>query len=181
VKTLGIVAIGCYAIHATLHLLQGRPEDLLWACHLGALVVGIGLLIPSPSINAIGTFWLCFGTPLWLIDLATGGEFFPTSIFTHVMALGIGVAGIRTLGLPKNVWWKATGAAVALILISRFVTPAEANVNLAFEIPAASQKLISSHFAYLVFMIGAASLYYFGLEWAFRRWLTPSKNGREGT
>ena len=180
-KVLGAAAIFCYATHAGFHVLHGRPEDVLWACHLGAFIVGIGLLVPSPAVNAIGTFWLCYGTPLWLVDLATGGEFFPTSIFTHVIALGIGILGCIKLGVPKNVWWKAIIAAVALILISRLVTPAQANVNLAFSVPATSKNQITSHLGYLGIMIGIASLYFFVLEWAFRRWLAPPQARKEGS
>ena len=91
----GGVALGCYAVHAVFHLLHNRPEDLLWACHLGAALVGIGLMISSPTLNGIGTLFLCLGTPLWLMDLAGGGEFYPTSCFTHIGGLAIGMYGAR--------------------------------------------------------------------------------------
>jgi len=78
-RVLGIVAFVFYAIHATAHLYRGEPYDLLWACNVAAVLVALGLLLRNATLNAIGLLWLCFGTSLWILDLATGGEFLPTS------------------------------------------------------------------------------------------------------
>lgn len=96
-RGLGIAALGCYAVHGSFHLINGRPEDLLWACHLGAALVGIGLLVPSPIVTVLGTLFLSLGTPLWLMDLAAGGVFHPTSCFTHFGGLAIGLYGTRLI------------------------------------------------------------------------------------
>src|SRR6185295_17432109 len=152
----GVAALVCYAIHATFHLVHGRPEDLLWACHLGAAVVGVGLLSSSATINGIGLLFLCMGTPIWLMDLAGGGEFYPTSCFTHLGGLAIGLYGARRLGLPSGTWWKAVVALITLILICRLVTPERANVNVAFAIYAGLEKVFPSHLVYLVIMMVAA-------------------------
>ena len=66
-KRFGLAAVGCYAIHAGFHILNGRPEEVLWMCHLGAALVGAGLLCSSAATNGIGTLFLCMGTPLWLM------------------------------------------------------------------------------------------------------------------
>ena len=59
-KKLGWAALACYAVHAGFHILNGRPEEALWMCHLGAALVGIGLLCASPTINGIGTLFLAW-------------------------------------------------------------------------------------------------------------------------
>src|SRR4030095_5259080 len=83
-KKWGLAALGCYTIHAGFHIINGRPEEVLWMCQLGAALVGIGLLCSSSVTNGIGTLFLCVGTPLWLMYLAGGGEFYPTSCFPHL-------------------------------------------------------------------------------------------------
>jgi hypothetical protein len=169
----GIAALSCYGVHATFHLVHGRPEDLLWACHLGAAIVGVGLIAPSQTVNGIGTLFLCLGTPIWLMDLVGGGEFYPTSLFTHVGGLAIGLFGVHRLGMPRGSWWKTCLALVVLILISRLVTPAAANVNVAFAIYPGMERFFRSHLSYLTTMICIAGAYFVVAEFLLRRLLAP--------
>ena len=39
---LGLTAIAFYLVHAGYFVLQGYAEGGMWACHLGALLVGAG-------------------------------------------------------------------------------------------------------------------------------------------
>src|SRR5437867_6986025 len=94
----GFAALGCYAIHAGFHIINGRPEEALWMCHLAAGLVGVGLLSSSPATSGIGTLFLCVGTPLWFMYLAGGGRFYPTSFFPHVGGLAIGLYSAFRLG-----------------------------------------------------------------------------------
>ena len=169
----GIAALGCYAVHAGFHLLHGRPEDLLWVCHFGAALVGVGLLASSATVNGIGTLFLCLGTPLWLMDLAGGGDFYPTSCFTHLGGLAIGLYGVWWLRIPSSTWWKTVGALVALILVCRLVTPPRANVNVAFAMYAGAEKIFPSHLVYIVTMIILAAGYFLVTQYVLRRWLAP--------
>ncbi len=170
---LGYAALGCYAIHATFHVLHGRPEDLLWMCHIGAAIVGAGLLVSSPGVNGVGTLFLCMGTPLWIMDLFRGMVFYPTSCFTHLGALAIGLYGVRCLGMPRGVWWKAVAVLAALIAVSRLVTPAHANVNVAFAIHSGFDRFFPGHLVYLVTMMALAAVYFFVFEYGLRRWFVP--------
>ena len=157
----GTAALFCYAIHAGFHLLHGRPYDLLWACHIGAAIVGVGLLASSATVNGIGTLFLWLGTPLWLMEVAGGHEEFnPTSCFTHVGGLVLGLYGTYRLGMPKGVWWKAVAVLVGLIGLCRLTTPASANVNVAFAIPSGWEGQFASHGAYLITVIGLVAGYF---------------------
>ena len=175
----GIAALCCYAIHAGFHLLNGRPEELLWMCHLGAAIVGIGLLIPSATVNGIGVLFLLVGTPLWVMYLAGGGEFYPTSCFTHIGGLAIGLYGVARLGMSRGTWWKAALALIALILICRLITPPTANVNVAFAIYPGWESFFPSYPVYILTMIIEATGYFFLCQYVLRRWLAP-KPVREG-
>jgi hypothetical protein len=171
----GVAALAGYAIHGVFHLRHGRPEDLLWTCHLGAALVGVGLIAASgrrawgASVDGVGALWLLLGTPLWLLDLAGGGEFFPTSLGTHVVGLAMGLVGVWKLGMPRGTWWKATAALVALMGLCRLVTPREANVNVAFAIQHGWEEHFASHASYLACMIAFAAGYFWLIErlWRF--------------
>lgn len=167
----GLAALACYGVHAVFHLLHGRPAELLWACHLGAALVGAGLLCSSAIASGIGLLFLCVGTPLWLLYLAGGGEFYPTSCFTHLGGIAVGLYAARQLGLPFGTWWKAVVALIILILICRLATPPTANVNVAFAIYPGWQRLYPNHPVYLLTMMCLAAGYFFVIECVLRRWL----------
>lgn len=175
-RKLGIAALACYTIHAGFHVLNGRPAEVLWVCHLGALFVGIGILLSSPVVNGIGTLFLCIGTPLWVMYLAGGGEFYPTSTFPHLGGLAIGLYGVRRLGIPSGTWSKAVAALITLILLCRLVTPASANVNVAFAVYPGWEKVFPSHPIYLAVMMIQSAGYFFICGYGLRRWLAPKKN-----
>jgi len=170
-KKLGSAALACYLIHAGFHVINGRPAEALWMCHLGAALVGVGLLFSWPTLSGIGTLFLCIGTPLWVMYLAEGGEFYPTSVFPHVVGLAIGLYAVRRIGLPSGTWWKAVLALIALIGICRLVTPPDANVNVAFAIYPGVEKYFPSHPIYLAGMMVLSAGYFFLGEYAMRRWL----------
>lgn len=170
----GLVSLACYAAHGGYHLFHGRPEDLLWACHLGAVLIGTGLIVPSAVISGVGTMQLCLGTPLWILYLLGGGEFMPTSMLTHVVALVIGLFAVRQCGMPKGTAWKSVATLVFLIVVSRLVTPAEANVNVAFAVQSGWEDLFPSYRVYIAVMVGMAGVYFLVLEYVLRRWWVRS-------
>jgi hypothetical protein len=167
----GLTALACYAVHAIFHLTQGRWYDLFWACHVAAILIGVGLLAHSATINGMGVLMGLMGLPLWAADLAAGSEFFPTSVLTHVVALAIGLHGVGRLGMPQGTWWKTTAAVVGLIALCRLATPAAANVNVAFAIQPGWEHYFASHASYLGCTIGAATAYFFVVEWIVRRFV----------
>lgn len=163
---LGTAALGFFAAHAGQYLVRGQPEQALWACHVGSALVGLGLLLRRPSLNAVGTVWLLAGLPLWLYDLSRGGEFIPTSILTHGGGLIVGLFGARRLGVPTGLWWKVLLGLAPLYALSRWLTPPEANVNLSQRIHPGSEPYFPSYPFYvasLAVLFGASGLGFQGL------------------
>jgi hypothetical protein len=151
-RAWGVVALACYAIHAGNHVLRGHPEDGCWACHVGTLLVAAGYLWRAPRANAIGFFWLVVGNVCWLIDLANGDAFIATSTLTHGGGLVLALAGLRAFGLPSGTWWQALLAFMALQLVTRWTTPAAANVNVAFHVWSGWESRFPSYPIYLIFL-----------------------------
>lgn len=176
-RWLGCSAIAGYVIHGAYHLSRGEPEDLLWVCHLAAPIVGIGLIAGSSSLVSTGTVILCMGTPLWVFDLVQGGEFMPTSLFTHVLGLVLGLWGVWKLGPFKGAWWRAALTTLALIGLSRLITPPASNVNLAFAIPHGMDRYFSGHAAYLAAMLIISCAYYRTIELLLRLGIGERKSG----
>jgi len=165
---LACLAIACYAVHAAVHLRRGEPYDLLWACHLAVLLVAAGLLFQRPSLNAVGLLWACFGLPMWLLDALTGGEFMPTATLTHVGALAIGICGVKLLGLPRGSAWKALAGYLGLWVVTRAITPASANINLAFHVHTGWEDRFPSYPAYFAMLLAVGGLTFAIAEQVFR-------------
>ncbi len=168
-RALGSLALLFYAVHGAYHWQQGVPENMLWACHLGALLVGLGLLLDSANLNGAGFLWLSVGTCLWLVGLAMNVPFLPTSILTHVGGLAIGLWGVRRLGLPAGVAWKALGGLALLHLISRGLNPPDKNINMAREIASGLEGWFPSHTVFLLAIGTFCALAFVLLETALRR------------
>jgi hypothetical protein len=151
------VAAAVLASVKTGEVLLDQPlEDLLWICQLGAYCVALGLLFRLPTVNAVGTLWLVFGLPMWILSVASGEPLRPLSLLTHTVSPALGAWGMRSLGVPKHAWWQALLALFAVQGVCRLATPPRSNVNLAFSIYPGWERSFGSYRVYFVAMSGLA-------------------------
>ena len=160
-KTHGLILLSFFAVHASGHLRHHTAHDLLWGCNSGTLLLGLGLTVGWLRLAAVGALWLSLGTPYWIFDVSSGGEFIPTSLLTHIGGLGLGLHALRQQGLPRGAWWQALLAMIPLQLLSRLLTPRAANVNLAWDIYPGVAKLFPSYPLYWASNMLIAGLVYF--------------------
>jgi hypothetical protein len=147
-----------YAAHAAYFATHGQSlANMLWACHLATLMVGVGLLLGSARLNAVGLLWLCLGLPFWLMDLVNGGDLLPTSALSHFGGLIAGFWGLRQLRFPSQTWWLAASGLLGLHLLSKLVTPPAENINLAFAIWRGGERYFSSHTLYIVTLLAMSA------------------------
>jgi len=166
---LGLLAFGFYLVHATYHVLDHHPENLLWSCHLATVLVGIAFLRGSATVNGIAFLWLLVGDLIWVIDLANGAEFLPTSLFTHVGGLILSVVALGRLGMPRQVWWKAMLAIWMLQNVTRQIAPPTGNVNLAFGVWPGWEGLFPSYLVLELMLLVSMLSFFFIIETVTRR------------
>ena len=160
----GVAALACWSIHGGNHLLRGTADDLLWACNVAVPLLAVGCFIGARAMCAIAVLWLSFGTPIWLLDLATGAGLIPTSVFVHVVAPVVGIAALRRLGWPRRAWLSATLASVALLLVTRLIGSPHANVNLAFRIHDGWERHFASHPFFVALLLATSALVFFAID-----------------
>jgi hypothetical protein len=170
-RWIGLLGVAFYVGHAAYYLHAGLPQNLLWGCHIASLLIAAGWILRSPATNGVGVLWLVYGVPMWLLFLATGGEFLPTTLLTHVGGTALGLWGLRWLGLPRGTWWKATAGLVALALLTRAIAPAEDNVNLAFAVQAGWEDSFRSFAVYAALVNGGGALVFFVGELILKRFV----------
>jgi hypothetical protein len=171
---LGALALGFYLVHAAGHALNGHIEDAFWACHLGAVLVAVGLMIGRRLPCAVGFLWLCVGDVFWGLDLATGGELIPTSILTHVGALLVGGVGVARIGMPRHAAICAIAGFLALQLLSRLLTDPATNLNLAHAVWPGWEATFPSYRAYQALLLSIGFASFLAVERLARLWLARS-------
>lgn len=174
-KTVGWLCLAAILIHAVNHVRLGTPYDLMWECNIATALLAIGCLSEKPRLVAIPTMWLCFGTPLWALDIFTGGVFMATSLLTHFGALLLGLYATRKLGMPRHTWPLATLGLIGVMLVSRFTTPPELNLNLAHAVWSGWEDTFPRYDVYFVVVVSGFALTFFVVERLFSpHWIPDS-------
>jgi hypothetical protein len=141
---LALAVLAVVALHTAHKLNQGLLSEMLWACHVASLLTGIGLLLDSLRLVAIGTvFHLAVGLPAYMLDVLVSGTTL-TSALVHSVPPLAGLAFLRRTPLPRWTMASAAGLYLALIPVSRWLTDPALNVNLAFAPYAPLRSLLGA-------------------------------------
>ena len=163
-KAAGAAALAFVLLHAVELRGYGELEDLLWACNVACVALGVGLIARRRELVAGGTLVLAVGLPLWVLGVATGERFMLTSVLVHAGGLALGVRGVARLGMPRGIWWKTLACHCALIPLARALGSPTRNVDLAFRIWPGFERAFGSWRGYIAFVIAAHGVAYGAIE-----------------
>jgi hypothetical protein len=179
VKRLGAAVLAAWAIHVGYHMVARHDTyDGLWTCNMACASLGVGCLLSSRRAVAVGTAWLTYGLPIWIIGLASGNDLVATSVVVHVGGVLAGTLAIRELGFPAGTWWRSTAWLVLLLFVTRIATPPHENVNLVFAVYRGWETLFPTWRGYFVFLLVTGTLTFAAVEATARKLLS---NGRRRT
>lgn len=129
---LGTALSVAWAFVAMEKLRFGLLGELLWACHIASLGIGLGLLVGNRWLVAVGTlFHLAVGFPAYLVDALATTTTVASSVL-HVASPIAGLIALRRNPWPKRTAWGALGLCLGLIAPCRWFTEPALNVNLVF-------------------------------------------------
>lgn len=166
-ELIGALALAGLVVHGANHVLSGTPMDLFWACNIATLLLASACFFEKPRLVAVATMWLTFGTPMWILDVATGGVVMWTSSLTHIGALGLGLYATRRLGVPDKTWVWATAALVGVMLVTRYATPPALNINLAHAVWAGWESTFPRYDVYFAVVVSGFAVTFFVFEQIF--------------
>lgn len=166
---LGLAALALYLPHAFWHIVHGNAWDLLWACDVAMPLLALGCFARRPQAAVTAFLFLLYGTPMWLLDVVAGGRMVITSPLIHIGGLVVAYLAVRTLGWPPRSWMVASAASLALLGLSRMVTPPRFNVNMVFAVYEGWTKYFPSHTIYLSGLWLSWTLVFWFVERNFRR------------
>ena len=165
----GVAGIAFFALYFVRRLHDGELASALWACHLASLAVGTGILARRPGLVAIGVLWLLVGIPMWFVYLSIGGQFRPASVLTHFGGLAVGCIGLAAFGMRRQMWWKAMAGLLVLLGVSRWVSPRNLNVNLAFHVYQSKDPFPGFYTAAILGLTILTTIFFFLAEQALRQ------------
>ncbi|KYF76604.1 hypothetical protein BE11_10545 [Sorangium cellulosum] len=178
-RVMGGLAAMAFVVHGGNHVRRGSPYDLLWMCNVAPILLAAGCLLAKPDLAAIAALWLAFGTPMWLLDIATGSGIILTTFLPHVLCPVVAVLAVREMGLARRAWLKATAALLALVGLTRALTPPGPNVNLSHRVWSGWEAAFPRYDRYFALVAAAAALTFFVLDRALAAWLGRSRPGAE--
>ena len=153
---------------------QGETSQILWLCHLGNLVLALGIGLRQPLLVRVAVLWLILGFPLWLGDVAQFGLEGFTSGLTHLGGLVVGLIALRPLGFSQSVWLYALGWYLVMQLICRWWTAPELNINIAHAVYRGWEGLFPSYALYWVLTTAGAAAILYLLELILIRLFPPN-------
>jgi hypothetical protein len=152
----GLAALAFLA-HAAHHIFLGSAWDVLWLCNVAPIGIAIGCLARRRSWVAVALLWETFGSALWLIHVAAGASWIPTSPLVHLLCPVLALLAARELGWPRRAALHAVLGMAALVGLTRAVAPPPLNVNVAFAVMQGWEGIFPRYDAFAALVFASAS------------------------
>jgi hypothetical protein len=151
---------------------------MLWMCNIGNLLLAIGLFLNNARLIRVAVIWMFPGLMVWFAYVVLAWGVFLSSTLAHVGGLIVGIFAIRRVGMDRAGWRYALGWYLLVQFLSRLVTPANLNVNLAHHVDPGWQQTFNAYWEFwLVLTILAVILLWIIGSALHRIWPTKGTAG----
>lgn len=164
-RLLGILPLVFFLTQSVHYWRLGQLGHMLWMCNIGNLLLALGLFFQRALLVRIAGIWMFPGLVIWLWYVAMQWGSFASSTLAHVGGLVVGLIALQRVRFDRITWRYAVAWFLMLQLVSRIVTPAELNVNVAFSVYGGWQTVFNSYWRFWLVMTGlvASGLWLIGL------------------
>ena len=134
---------------------------MLWMCNIGNLLLALGLFFEQTLLIRVAVIWTVPGVAVWFVYVVPTwgtlltGKFSYTELFgvvsstlAHIGGFCVGMGVIRRVKIDNWAWSYALLWYFFMQLLSRLVTPAALNVNVAHRIQAGWEQTFSSYWKF---------------------------------
>jgi len=169
-RWLSILPLAFFGAQAIHYWEINQLGHMLWMCNIGNLLLAIGLFLGEAIVIRVAVIWMVPGVVVWALYvvptwgmLLTGdasfGQFFGvlSSSLAHLGGFSVGMLALQKVRMDKRAWLYAVIWYFVVQLLSRLLTPAEMNVNLAHRIQDGWEQSFSSYWKFwlcLTLMVG---------------------------
>ncbi len=133
-RRLALVVALVLLAHTLVKARLGTLPELLWGCNVASFLILGGLWTGAARLVGAAFLWhLAVGEPAYAVLVLREGHTGWTSVVAHSVPTLCAFLFLRRAGLPRSAPWLALGLFLALVPLSRALTPPELNINLAHQ------------------------------------------------
>jgi len=185
-RLLALFPLAFFTAQAIHYLQINQLGHMLWMCNIGNLLLALGLFLGEAMLIRVAVIWMVPGVAVWFAyvvptwgALLSGGFSYVqlfgvlSSTLAHLGGCAVGIAVLRRVGMDGRAWLYAYIWYFCVQLLSRLISPAEMNVNLAHAIQPGWEQTFSSYLKFwlvLSLLVGIC-LWVLGL---ILKWLWPA-------
>jgi len=147
-RSLGLLPLAFFLAQATHYWRINELGHMLWMCNIGNLVLAVGLFLNNALLIRVAVIWLFPGLAVWLAYVVLAWGVFLTSTLAHVGGLLVGIFAIRKVGMDQAGWRYALGWYLLVQFLSRVLTPASLNVNVAHYVEPGWQQTFDAYWKF---------------------------------
>ena len=138
---------------------------MLWMCNIGNLLLAMGLFLERRTVIRLSAIWMIPGLLAWILYVVLARGVFLTSTLAHVGGLIVAMIALSRFGMDRTAWRWAFGWYLMVQLCSRFVAPADLNVNLAHAVQGGWEGTFNSYWTFwlTLTLVTVVSLWLSGL------------------
>lgn len=164
-RLLGFFPLVFFFAQAAHYWKINQLGHMLWMCNIGDLLLAIGLFLNRPILIRIAVIWMVPGFVIWFRYVVLEWGLFLSSVLAHVGGILVGAVALKRVGMDGRSWVYAFGWFLLVHTLSRTLTSADLNVNLAHRIQPGFEHLFHSywHFWLTGALLTALILWILGL------------------
>lgn len=147
-RLLGILPLIFFIAQFVHYWKINEPGQLLWMCNIGNLLLAIGLFLDKQRVIRLAAIWTIPGLFVWFVYVVLPWSPFLSSTLAHVGGLIVAMFALSQARMDRTAWRWAFGWYLMVQLASRFVTPAELNVNLAHAVQPGWERAFGSYWTF---------------------------------
>jgi hypothetical protein len=147
-RLLGFLPVLFFLAQAIHYWRINELGHLFWMCNVGNLLLAVGLFLEKPALVRVAAIWMIPGLIIWLVYVVMAWGIFFSSTLAHVGGLVVGMVAIRKFGMDRRSWLYAFGWYLLVQLLSRLLTPAALNVNLAYRMQAGWDQTFGAYWQF---------------------------------
>lgn len=150
-----------FSAQATRYWDINQLGHMLWMCNIGNLLLAVGLFLGEATAIRVAVIWMAPGVVVWafyvvptwgmlLSGQLSFGQLFGvlSSTLAHIGGFSVGMLTLQKVRMDANAWWYAYIWYFVVQLLSRLLTPAAMNVNLAHRIQDGWEQRFSSYWKF---------------------------------
>ena len=160
-RLLGLLPLIFFVAQAIHYWRSNELGNMLWMCNLGNLILAVGLFLDKTTLVRLSAIWMVPGLVVWFIYVVLPWGLFVSSVLAHVGGLAVSIIALRWYRMERDAWRYAFGWYLAVQLLSRFVTPAALNVNIAHAVASGWERTFQSYWSFWLVLTAITAIVLF--------------------